>query len=60
VYLEELGYNVKTHAFADPVKDGLKAMLGLTSDDLYTEAGKSRFLDEYGMTVRQLIQTLRY
>jgi hypothetical protein len=43
-------------AFADPLKDGMKAIFSLTNFDLYDKTGKERHNDFWGMTHREMLQ----
>ena len=54
---------VETHgfvklAFADPIKDGIKAMLGIGHDDIANRANKEAKLDWLGCSPRHAMQTL--
>ena len=54
---------VETHgfvklAFADPIKDGIKAMLGLSGDDITNSANKEDKVDWLGCSPRHAMQTL--
>lgn len=44
------------YAFADPLKRFCIEYLGLSHEDVYTEVGKSRFNNEWGMTNREILQ----
>ena len=43
-------------AFADPLKDICIRHLGLSRDDVYTQEGKMKFNDFWGMTNREILQ----
>lgn len=43
-------------AFADPLKDICVRHLGLSKDDVYTQEGKMKFNDFWGMTNREILQ----
>lgn len=45
-------------AFADPLKEGLKVMLGLTDEDLNFDELKDAPHDTYGISPRKMMQTL--
>lgn len=45
-------------ALADPLRDGLKAMLGLVDEQLYERALKETPIDWIGKSPRELMQTL--
>lgn len=48
---------VKT-AFADPIKDGIKAMFGLSDHDISNRANKEAKIDRFGKSPRELMQLL--
>ena len=54
---------METHGFvqialADPLRDGLNAMLGITSEQVYRRDLKEAPIDWIGLSPRQLMQTL--
>lgn len=53
-YLRQF-YFVKT-AFADPLKESCIFKFNLSYNDVYTQEGKKRFVPEWGMTVREILQ----
>lgn len=53
-YLAE-HYRFKTTAFAKPIKDGCKAMFGLTDEHVYGDL-KEVVIPEYGCSPRQMLQ----
>lgn len=50
-------FDVKTVFFAEPMKEGLRTMMGLTDDQLYGTL-KETTLDWLGKSPRQMLQTL--
>lgn len=47
---------IEIYSFADPIKKILIEYFGLTHDDVYTQEGKIRFNNDFGMLVRQILQ----
>ena len=45
-------------AFADPIRDGIKAMLGITQDDISNRANKEATIEWLGCSPRHAMQTL--
>lgn len=56
IYLAR-SHNFSMFAFADPIREGLKAMLDLTASDFKPE-NKERTIDWIGRSPRQLMQSL--
>lgn len=57
-YAEDLGYTVTELAYADPIKEMLKAGLGLTDEHFATQEAKETEIPQFGVTPRYLMQTL--
>ncbi|OFV49736.1 hypothetical protein [Oligella sp. HMSC09E12] len=53
-FLRQFKY-VKT-AFADPLKESCIFKFNLSHNDVYTQEGKKRFVPEWGLTVREILQ----
>lgn len=50
-------FNFETVAFAEPIRDGMRAMFGL-EDKHFQHPGKEVVLPEFGKSPRQMMQTL--
>lgn len=50
-------FNFQSVAFADPIRDGMRGMLGL-EDKHFQHPGKEAVLPEFGKSPRQMMQTL--
>lgn len=46
------------YAFADPIRAGLQAMLGLTDEELHDRTHKEVALEPFGVSPRRMMQTL--
>lgn len=53
-----LAHGFRQIALADPIRDGLRAMLGLSSDELLDRSIKETAIDWLGVSPRHLMQTL--
>lgn len=53
-----MGYTVEQRAYADPIKNMLKAGLGLSEQHFATQQDKERNIPKYGVSSRYLMQTL--
>lgn len=53
-----MGYTVEERAYADPIKNMLKAGLGLSEQHFATQQEKERNIPKYGVSSRYLMQSL--
>jgi glycyl-tRNA synthetase alpha subunit len=56
IQLLEKGFSVEVAAYADPLKECLMSLFDMTYDQFYTQEGKERVDERYGVSPRVLMQ----